>query len=144
MFKAVICCLNSKYIHSSLAPWCLLSSARAVLGENEAEICVSEGTINEDISRVTERLKAEKADAAAFCCYIWNIKSVLWAAEMLKKENPGLAVILGGPEVGFSSAEILEQNSFVDFVLCGEGEEAFPASFPLFQGAMPLPTDSLQ
>ena len=45
-FKALICTLNSKYIHSSLAPWCLYTACKKELGD-EYEVKVAEGTINE-------------------------------------------------------------------------------------------------
>ena len=44
--KAVLFALNAKYIHSSLAPWCLLAGVEAA---GPAGVCaeVREGTVNE-------------------------------------------------------------------------------------------------
>ena len=122
-FKAVICALNSKYIHSSLAPWCLFTACKKALPD-ECEVKVLEGTINEKEEDIYERLLAEKADLIGFSCYIWNIGRVLSLAEKLKKQ--GILVILGGPEVSYRQRDILENYPFVDFVISGEGEESLP------------------
>lgn len=122
--KAVICSLNSKYIHSSLAPWCLLAGVRKY-GSEEVETVVSEGTINEKTEDVLERIKAEKADVIAFCCYIWNINTVSCISKLIKRENKSLKIIWGGPEVSYNAEEILTNFSFVDYVVSGEGEYPF-------------------
>ena len=70
--KVVLCTLNSKYIHASLAPWCLYTACKQA--ELPCEVKVIEGTINEDIENVYDRIIGEKPDFVAFSCYIWNIK----------------------------------------------------------------------
>ncbi len=121
--KALFCTLNSKYIHSSLAPWCLFTSCRAEGVECETKVI--EGTVNEDINAVYERIKSENADFIAFSCYIWNIKKTLRLCAMLKRE--GVTIALGGPEVSWCQEKILIENSFVDYVISGEGEKTVPA-----------------
>lgn len=122
-FKTLICSLNSKYIHSSLAPWCLYTSCKSVLGE-ACCVEVTEGTINEKEEDIYERLISQKPDFVAFSCYIWNITRVLSLAEKLKEQ--GIIIALGGPEVSYRQKDILEKYSFVDYVLSGEGEVIFP------------------
>lgn len=122
-FKTVICALNSKYIHSSLAPWCLFTAFESS-GIKDCECKVVEGTINEKSENIYVRLLDEKPQMVAFSCYIWNIGKVLELAERLKKE--GVIIALGGPEVSYRQRDILEKYPFVDFVLSGEGEEIFP------------------
>lgn len=121
--KTVICTLNSKYIHSSLAPWCLYTACKKVLS-NECDLKVIEGTINEKEADIYERIMAQKPDFVAFSSYIWNITKTLSLAEKLK--NQGIIVALGGPEVSYRQKDILEKYDFIDFVLSGEGEEIFP------------------
>ena len=123
-FKAVICALNSKYIHSSLAPWCLYVACKKLLPD-KCEIKVVEGTINEKEEDIYERLLEEKADFIGFSCYIWNIGRVLSLGERMKKQ--GVIVALGGPEVSYRQENVLGNYPFVDFVLSGEGEESLPA-----------------
>ncbi|NLC68712.1 MAG: B12-binding domain-containing radical SAM protein [Clostridiaceae bacterium] len=119
--KTVIIALNSKYIHSSLVPWYLKYSA----GERGGKIKVLEFTINDNIEWILSKVFMEKPDCLAFSCYIWNITRVLRLASSLKKVLPDAPVILGGPEVSFDSRELMIDNGFVDFIICGEGENSF-------------------
>ena len=122
-FKALICTLNSKYIHSSLAPWCLFTACKRALTD-DFEVKVTEGTINENEEDIYNRIAQEKPDFVGFSCYIWNITKTLKMAERLK--NEGITIVLGGPEVAYRQKDILQRYSFVDYVLSGEGEEIFP------------------
>lgn len=121
--KTVIAMVNSKYIHSSLAPWCLLAGVRAFCDE-KINAKVIEGTINEDYENIVCRLVSENADVYGFSCYIWNIDFVKAVAEKVKSQTDAV-IVFGGPEVSYNAAEILNECAFVDFVLSGEGEESF-------------------
>ena len=122
--KIALCCINSKYVHSSLAPWYL---AAAMEGIETCEVSVVEGTINQSVEEISQKILHNSLEVAAFCCYIWNIGMVRQVIRRLKAQRPGLTVVLGGPEVTFRPAEILSQWPEVSYVLCGEGEESFPA-----------------
>ncbi|MEE1320058.1 MAG: DUF4080 domain-containing protein [Acutalibacteraceae bacterium] len=124
-FKAVFCCLNSKYIHSSLAPWCLFTSCRKKCCDG-IELEVIEGTVNEKEENILSRILSQKPDAVSFSCYIWNIKTVLSLCGKLKKALPGTKILLGGPEVSYNQGEILSFNPCVDFVISGPGENSLP------------------
>lgn len=117
--KAAIVGLNSQYIHSSLAPWCLLAGVREYTAETAL---VVEGTVNETDKALLARLRKSGADVFCFCCYIWNITTVLRLAEVLKTEQPSRRIVLGGPEVGYRAGDVLERYPFVDAVIGGEGE----------------------
>ena len=74
--KAAVCCLNSKYIHSSTAPWCLFAGVRAYCtGDITAEVI--EGTVNEPADGVFARIVKSEPDVVGFCTYIWNVERVL-------------------------------------------------------------------
>lgn len=122
--KVVICCINSKYIHSSLAPWCLYAGVKKYCDNNVLPIVV-EGTINEKIENIKQRLLNEKPDIIGFCSYIWNINTVYDLAKFIKENLPETKVVLGGPEVSYNAKNILIENKNVDFIVSGEGEEAF-------------------
>lgn len=124
-FKAVFCCLNSKYIHSSLAPWCLFTSCRKKCCEG-IELKVIEGTVNEKEEAVLSRILCEKPDAISFSCYIWNIKNVLSLCKKIRSAKPETKILLGGPEVSYNQSDILSDNPCVDFVLSGPGENSVP------------------
>lgn len=122
--KVIIACLNSKYIHASLAPWCLLSGIREFCAFS-VDAKVMESTINSDITVFAEQIINEKPDVVSFSSYIWNIEKTLEIAKLIK-EKTDCAIILGGPEVSYRAKNVLESYSFVDFVLSGEGEKSFP------------------
>lgn len=120
--KTLLIALNSKYIHTSLAPWYL----KAACGKECGEVLVLEHTVNESINDVLTSIYLNKPDVAAFSCYIWNITHVLKLAASLKKLLPKTLIIFGGPEVSYDADQILKENGFVDFILAGEGDESFP------------------
>lgn len=122
--KVIIACLNSKYVHASLSPWCLLAGERE-FAKGEYDIAVMESTINGDTQAFADKIASERPDIVAFSCYIWNITKTLEICKSVK-EKCGCVVVLGGPEVAYRPEEMLEQYSFTDYVLSGEGEWAFP------------------
>ena len=122
--KTVIGCLNSKYIHASLSPWCLLAGVKT-FAKQEHQIFVREGTINGDVKDYAATIEELSPQVAAFSCYIWNVEKTLEVCKILKN-NLNCKIILGGPEVAYRAKKVLEKYEFVDFVLSGEGEYNFP------------------
>ena len=120
--QIAIMCLNSKYIHASLAPWCLLAGVKAFCKTN-VNAKVVESTINADLDKFVNSI--EKADIYAFSCYIWNIEQTLYVCQKLKQKY-NAKIVVGGPEVAYRAQDVLARYSFVDFVLSGEGEFNFP------------------
>ncbi len=120
--KTLIIAVNSRYIHSSLAGRYLKASC----DHKDGEVKLLEYTINDNADAVLSSIYMEKADVAAFSCYIWNIDYVLSIAESLKSVLPGIKIVLGGPEVSFDPEKIIKSNPAVDFIVSGEGEYAFP------------------
>jgi len=124
-YKVVLCALNSKYIHSSLAPWCIYTSARKKCRAGVI-LTVVEGTVNEKEDAILDRILFHVPDAVAFSCYIWNINTVLSLSEKIRKVSPDTRIILGGPEASYRQRDILETNPEIDFVVTGEGEVTVP------------------
>ncbi len=112
-------------MHSSLAPWCLLAGIKKYYSDADAKVI--EGTINEPIEAVIERVYNEKPFIIGISCYIWNIKSVLVLGKKLKEILPDSVIILGGPEVSYNAEEILQNLAWCDYVISGEGEYPFAA-----------------
>lgn len=123
--NAVLFALNAKYIHSSLAPWCLLAGVEKAEPHHVTAV-VREGTINEKESDVLCRILSCEPDAVCFSCYLWNIKETLRLAENVKKAKPDTIVVLGGPEVSYNASEVLREHPQVDYILSGEGETSLP------------------
>ncbi len=128
--KVVIGVLNSKYIHASLSPWCLAAGARAFAG---VKCTVKESTINADLKAFARELVAERPDVLALSTYIWNVCQTLQVAEAVKAATD-CTVVLGGPEVAYRPADVLERYPFVDYVLGGEGEFTFPQFLEMVTG----------
>lgn len=122
--KTAICALNAKYIHSSLAPWCLAAGVAEHAPEQQA--VVIEGTINEPPQAVLARILEQKPDVVTFSCYLWNIRQTLQLAQTLK-QAASLTIVLGGPEVSYNATQVLNENPQIDFILSGEGETSLPA-----------------
>ncbi len=119
--KVVFCSLNSQYIHSSLAPWCLAAGVSAY-ADTAVETQVVEGTINESLSAVVERITALAPDVVGCSCYIWNITRMRELATAIKAALPDCFVFFGGPEVSYCAERVLCDNPCVDAVVLGEGE----------------------
>lgn len=122
--KVIISCLNSKYVHASLAPWCLLAGVKNFT-KNDYDIKVLESTINGNLHDFAQKIISEKPQVISFSCYIWNITQTLEICKEIKSELD-CKIVLGGPEVAYRSKDILEKYDYVDFVLAGEGEWSFP------------------
>ncbi len=122
--QVVICSLNSQYIHSSLAPWCLRAGV-VQYGDPALQVSVIEGTVNQDTAHVAAQIIAAKPAFVGFCCYIWNITRVRELVVLVKQALPQVKIALGGPEVGYCAETVLQENPCVDFVLTGEGERSF-------------------
>ncbi len=141
-FTALLCALNAKYIHSSLAPWCLAAGVSAYAPEISASVC--EGTINEPESAILQRITTQNPDVVTFTCYLWNIRQTLRIAAALKRENPAIIIALGGPEVSYNAAAVLRENLQIDYILSGEGETTVPALLrQLANGEAPHDIDGL-
>lgn len=135
--KTLIIAVNSKYIHSSLAGRYLKASC----GDRHGEIRLLEYTINDNIDAVLSSIYMEKADVAAFSCYIWNIAFVLSIAESIKAVLPDIKIVLGGPEVSFDPQDVIKSNPAVDFIISGEGEFAFPMLLRHINDGLPAMED---
>ena len=123
-FNVVICSLNSQYIHSSLAPWCLLAGLEEYVHVGINAVVI-EGNINETPRNILDRILSHRPALVGFCCYIWSINEVFELVKSLKQELSECIIVLGGPEVSYSAGEVLRSAPSVDYVISGEGEKPF-------------------
>lgn len=119
-----ICVLNSKYIHSSLAPWSLLAGIDTYCDQGIiAEVI--EGTINENLDNILQLILENRPQVIGFSCYIWNIDATKQLVRLVKEAIPNAVIVLGGPEVSYNAADILREEPLVQYVVSGEGETPF-------------------
>lgn len=121
--KILLTTLNSKYIHSNLA----LKYLYSVVAESELDVELKEFTINNDKDYVYNEIIRGGYDLVCFSCYIWNIEEIKRLSLNLKKAKPGILIMVGGPEVSYDSRRFMEDDTWVDFIIRGEGE------YPFFQ-----------
>ncbi len=120
--NVVLSTLNSKFIHSS---WLCGISKPTGRGSTEQAYDIVEYTINMPVLYILSDITEHDIDVLGFACYIWNIEMTLHVVAMVKAVRPDIKIILGGPEVSFTADEILNRCHAVDYVVQGEGEEAF-------------------
>ncbi|NWQ41354.1 B12-binding domain-containing radical SAM protein [Bacillus sp. EB106-08-02-XG196] len=117
----VICCtLNAKYIHTNLAIRCLKAFAAP-----EFNIQLKEYTIKDPVMNIVSDLYQQKPTIIGFSCYIWNIEETIKVVNMIKKIDPSIKIVFGGPEVSYDTVEWMEKLPSVDFIVMGEGEHSF-------------------
>lgn len=118
--KIIATTLNAKYIHTNLAIRYLKAYA-----EPEYTVDLAEYTIKDPVMNIVSDLIQKKPDVVGFSCYIWNIEETIKVMSMLKKVNPELIIVLGGPEVTYDVSYWLDRLSDADFIVIGEGEITF-------------------
>ncbi|MDT8900471.1 B12-binding domain-containing radical SAM protein [Anaeroselena agilis] len=138
--QVLLATLNAKYVHSALALYSLRRYCRQVC----PDIAVREYTVNNELLVILGELYREKPDVLGLACYIWNIDATLELAGLVRKVLPATVIVLGGPEVSYDPAGIMETNDAVDYIVQGEGEETLAALLAaLAEGRVPRETPGL-
>lgn len=112
--------LNARYFHSSLG----LRYLYANLGELQADAALREFIITQRPLDIAEALLAEQPRVVGFGVYIWNAVETTQVVALLKRVQPDLRIVLGGPEV---SHEWEEQPicGLADYLVTGPADLAF-------------------
>ena len=117
----VICTtLNAKYIHTNLAIRYLKAYAAP-----EYNVEITEYTIKDPTLNIVTDLIQKQPDIIGFSCYIWNLEETIKVIQMIKKINPAIKIIFGGPEVSYNVENLMNRVPELDFVVMGEGELSF-------------------
>lgn len=114
--------INSSYSHSSLA-----LPAIEVQNTNQRDIQWSKvsGTINSVINNIVGELLETKPDVIAYTAWLFTHDVLLKILSRYKRLCPDVVIIGGGPEYLGDNRDYLSTNTFIDFVVRGEGEEVF-------------------
>lgn len=112
--------LNARYSHASLGLRCLRANLGALRDRSE----LREYTIKRAAIEIAEDILAARPRIVGFGVYIWNRVETARVLAILRALDPGMAIVLGGPEV---SHEIEGQDivELADYVIAGPGEVAF-------------------
>ncbi|WP_413376421.1 B12-binding domain-containing radical SAM protein [Alkalihalobacillus sp. 1P02AB] len=116
----ILSTLNAKYIHTSLSIRYLKAYS-----EPDYKVQLAEYTINDPVINIASDLIQKKPKIIGFSCYIWNIEETIKVVEILKKVDPSIVIVLGGPEVTYDTKHWMERLHNVDIIIIGEGEQTF-------------------
>lgn len=119
--KLLLTTLNSKYVHSNLA---LKYLYNVVIG-SDFNVTLKEFTLNNEKDYIYSEILEPAYDIVCFSCYIWNIEATKELCANLKKARPEMKILLGGPEVSYDCKAFMEENSWCDYIIKGEGEIPF-------------------
>ena len=136
-YPVTLCALSSQYLHVTPAPYALLAGVRAFCTQ-PVDCQVVQGTVNEPVEAVADRIAATSPRLVGLSCYIWNISRVKELLPLLRQRLPDAYILLGGPEVTAHSAARLAELPDAHGILCGEGEWAFAAFCDVLAAEQPL------
>ena len=82
---------------------------------------------------------AENCDIVFFSTYVWNWNYCTAVCKHLKRINPEVITVFGGPQVPHSSPDLFLQHPYIDTVIVGEGENATVELLHMIHHNKPLP-----
>ena len=94
---------------------------KAFSSDTDHEIIIKEFNINQDLKKITGDILSDNWDAVCFSVYIWNSLIINEIISDIKRANPEIKIIIGGPE----ASNINFDSSNADFIVKGAGEAAF-------------------
>jgi len=128
--KVVIVAVNSKYVHTMLAPRYLKANC---IGK---DVEIFETNVNVPVYNTVVDVYLKKPDVVALSVYIFNESYVRRFISELKKVMPNVKIVLGGWEVAFNEQNYLP---LADYILKGEGDFAFNNLLDDLQNCKDLP-----
>jgi len=97
----------------------------AVLKENGHDVKIVSWQGEKDIKDMEAILEEEKPDIVGFSILNANRWSGIEIAQMIKKINPQISVVFGGPGATFLYEHLLKNFGVIDYIVMGEGEYTF-------------------
>jgi radical SAM superfamily enzyme YgiQ (UPF0313 family) len=122
MPEIILTTLNAKYPHSAFGLRYLLAN----LGPLRERAAILEFEVNQHPIDILDAILAGRPRIVGLGVYIWNVEAATRLAADLKRVDPDLILILGGPEVSYE-AEEQEIVRLADYVITGEADLTFAA-----------------
>jgi radical SAM superfamily enzyme YgiQ (UPF0313 family) len=119
MNKILAVAINSKFVHTNPALRCI---KKYIEQNSDIEITLKEYTINNHINDILKNIFLVSPTTIMFSVYIWNREYVLKIVREIRKVLD-VQIILGGPEIFYDAENVMLENSGVDFICYGEGEQ---------------------
>ncbi|TGL72254.1 B12-binding domain-containing radical SAM protein [Leptospira jelokensis] len=102
---------------------CLESKVDPVKGITASVISPEDTDSLGDINLI-DRICKEGPDFLGLSLYLWNTERSLYIANEVKKRNPEIKILVGGPEVNEDNPYVLGETGF-DIAVSGEAEHSF-------------------
>ncbi len=116
----VLATLNAKHLHAALGLRCL----QANLGPLRNRSRLLEFDINQRPVDIAERILELRPRIVGLGVYVWNATASTELAGLLKRIEPSVRLVLGGPEVSHET-EAQAMVNLADWVIAGEADLAF-------------------
>jgi len=113
--------INAKFIHSTLSLYYL----KQIIASYDYHGTILETTINNPVQETLTSIHAIQPGVCCIAVYIWNAQYIKRLLPLLHVTLPQCKIILGGPEVSYTSNDWLKQFPFVDCIIQGPGEKSF-------------------
>ena len=119
--RTLLIAVNSKYIHTSLG----IRSIQSFCKEKGFDIELCEETIQTPLLAALAEITSFNPEIIGIDVHIWNKNYVYSLVSLIRKVCPETIIVLGGPEVSFAAEAVFVECPDVNFIIQGEGEEAF-------------------
>jgi radical SAM superfamily enzyme YgiQ (UPF0313 family) len=116
----ILTTLNAKYIHAAFGLRYLLAN----LGPLRSRAGLLEFDINQRPLDIAEGLLAQNPKIIGFGVYIWNVAPTTEVVAAIKRIQPDITIIVGGPEVSYET-ESQAIVQLADHVITGEADLKF-------------------
>ncbi|OPY33167.1 MAG: biotin synthase [Methanomassiliicoccales archaeon PtaU1.Bin124] len=108
-------------------PLGLLYIAASIKQKRKDEVEVVDAfCMNLSKDELVARVKEYRPDVFGMNCSTHTYLQAIEVYKDLSNQMPDMKLVLGGYHATFASESILRQNPFIDFIIKGEAEEAFP------------------
>lgn len=121
MPNCLLLAVNARATQKNFAIYCLKASASVLPEWQVSTLEISNGGV---FAESLAQLASANVSLLGVSCYIWNIDTVLRLCRALRLIRPELKIVLGGHEVSHDPKYYVSQG-VCDFVISGEGEDAF-------------------
>src|SRR6476620_3810451 len=120
MTPILISTLNARYSHCSFGLRYLYANMKKLQSETK----ILEFTISQNLRDIAESILDHSPKIVGFGVYIWNANQTKELVSLLKKVQPDLKIVLGGPEVSYET-ELQEICQLADLTIRGEADFLF-------------------
>jgi radical SAM superfamily enzyme YgiQ (UPF0313 family) len=131
----ILATINARYIHASLG----LRYLRANLGAFRERSEILEFTIKRPVAEMVTEILKRRPRVVGLGVYIWNVDATVELVRELRKHDPNVVIVAGGPEISYES-ETQALFPLVDYIFRNEAEFSFRAFIEDFFNDVRPPT----